>query len=283
MRVLDGRHVSKIRLENLKHELETLQKKANRKPRLCVIRVGEDPASQIYVGRKIKACQHVGIESEEIHLSESVSQEELEDRIRSLNDNPLVDGILLQLPLPTHLNGARLLQLVSPQKDVDGFHTENLGRLVAQEPGFVACTPLGIIRLLEHYEIPMEGRRAVVVGRSRIVGRPVSLLLDQAGATVTVVHKMTPEPRQITTQADILVVAAGVPHLIQKEDVKPGAVVIDVGIHRLPSGQLTGDVDYENVSPLCEAITPVPGGVGPMTISSLLENCVQAFKNFGLK
>lgn len=284
MKYLDGRLVSKARLEELKRKLGLLSQSLPRPPSLHVIRVGHDPASEVYVKKKVKTCIEIGMKSEEHHLASEISGKELADLICRLNDDEHVDGILLQLPLPSHLDANHFLQLVNPDKDVDGFHPMNLGRLVAQEEGFVPCTPLGIMKILEYYEIPLEGCRAVVVGRSRIVGRPCSLLLDHAGATVTVVHKSSPQPELICSQADLLVVAAGVKHLIGADSVKEGAVVIDVGIHRETSGKLTGDVDFEKVKDKVSAITPVPGGVGPMTISSLLENTFLAYsKKFKIK
>lgn len=276
MELLDGRLVSKLRLEELGARLANL--KSSRAPGLCVIRVGDDPASEIYVKKKIETCQKLGFFSKEEHLPGNTSQEAVVQLIKALNQDPQIDGILLQLPLPSQLDSGPLLELVDPAKDVDGFHPYNLGLLAALEEGFVPCTPLGIQRLLEHYKIEVAGKRAVVVGRSRIVGRPMSLILDKMGATVTVIHSRTPQPREITSAADLLIVAAGVKHLIGPDDVKEGACVVDVGIHRLENGKLTGDVDFEGVKEKASFITPVPGGVGPMTICSLLENTLFAFE-----
>jgi len=274
MKLLDGKTTSKIRLDRLR---EKIQHNQGRAPGLHVIRIGDDPASEVYVRKKIKTCHEVGILSKEWHLAENVSQEKALDLIKQLNWDETVDGILIQLPLPKTLDPTVLLETVSPEKDVDGFHPYNLGKLLAREPGFVACTPRGIMHLMEEYGIETTGKRAVVVGRSRIVGRPMSLLLDHAGATVTVVHLKTPNPDEICRQADILVVAAGSPDLIGPERIKPGAVVIDVGIHRRQDGKLCGDVQFDHVAPLCSWITPVPGGVGPMTICSLMENTWESF------
>lgn len=269
MKLLDGKLVSETRLLALK---KRISEAGNKGVSLHVVRVGEDPASKIYVGRKIKACEKVGIESKEWHFPSEVSETELLTKIESLNRDSKVHAILLQLPLPKHLNSSKLIEAISPRKDVDGFHPFNLGKLVAREEAVVACTPLGIMHLLEHYKIPIEGKRAVVIGRSRIVGRPLSLLLDQAGATVSVVHLQTPNPEALCREADILVAACGVPRLVKSSYVKEGAVVVDVGIHREDSGKICGDVDFESVAPKTQWITPVPGSVGPMTICSLLEN-----------
>lgn len=276
MLLLDGKYISKIRLEQLRTELQTLKSK---KPGLCVIRVGEDPASKVYVSKKIKTCRELGINSEEIHLSENVSQDKVLSTIRDLNEREDIHGILVQLPLPAHLNSDLILESLRPEKDVDGFHPLNMGYLLAGDPrAIVACTPLGIMRMLEHYKIDVKGKRAVVMGRSRVVGRPMSLLLDHAGATVCVVHSQTPHPEEIAREADILVVAIGKARSVGETFVKEGAVVIDVGIHRTPDGKIVGDVRYEEVEEKASAITPVPGGVGPMTICSLLENCLKSFK-----
>jgi len=280
MILLDGNTVSKKRLAALKQQVAMEKSRSGKTPGLVVIRVGEDPASKVYVGRKIKACHETGIRSIEDHLGASTSELQLLQKIATYNADPSIDGILVQLPLPKHISEKAVLDAVSPLKDVDGFHPVNLGRLVAREDGFVACTPQGIMNLLEDAQIPVTGKSAVVVGRSRIVGRPISLLLDHAGATVTVVHSQTKDPRRWTAQADILVVAVGKPHFLKADDVKNGAVVVDVGINRLSDGKIVGDVDFEDVSKKALAITPVPGGVGPMTIVTLLEN---TWKSFSLK
>lgn len=275
MLLLDGRNCSKNRLARLREEIASL----GAQPRLVVVRVGEDPASKVYVQKKTKTCKEVGFESEEIHLDTQVSQEELLKRVQSLNEDRAVHGILVQLPLPEHINSNLIIESIDPSKDVDGFHPYNLGRLLAREDGFVPCTPLGIMNLLKDYEIDVKGKRAVVVGRSKIVGRPMSILLDNAGATVTVVHRKTLNPREHTSEADILVAAAGQRHFLGRDDLKKGAVAIDVGIHRDPkTNKLTGDLRFDELKEHVSAISPVPGGVGPMTICSLLENTVQAFK-----
>ncbi|TVQ77380.1 MAG: bifunctional methylenetetrahydrofolate dehydrogenase/methenyltetrahydrofolate cyclohydrolase FolD [Bradymonadales bacterium] len=273
--ILNGNLVSKERMETLKQRVGRL---GGRPPALHVIRVGDDVASEIYVKKKIEKCQFVGIQSKEWPLQASTSQQELLDLVERLNQDDSVDGVLIQLPLPDHVGAGQVLEALKPAKDVDGFHPYNLGKLLAREVGLVPCTPLGIMSLLEHYDIEVAGKKVVVIGRSRIVGRPLSLLFDQAGGTVTVVHQLTKDPAEVCKQADILVAACGRPELIGPERVKEGAVVIDVGIHRLPSGKLCGDVQFEKVKDHCSWITPVPGGVGPMTICSLLENTVQAYQ-----
>jgi len=276
MILLDGQAVSKKRLQLLKGKIDKLRDE--KRPGLAVVRVGEDPASKVYVGKKIKACQEVGIYSVERHLDSKISQSAVIEIVDQLNADSSVHGILVQLPIPSQLSASQILDRVDPRKDVDGFHPMNLGRLVAGEKGgFVACTPLGIMNLLAEYKIEIAGKLAVVVGRSRIVGRPMSLLLDQAGATVTVVHSKTRDPDSLLERAEILIVAVGKPHLISKQKLKKGVVVVDVGMNRLESGKLVGDVDFERVKEVASAITPVPGGVGPMTICSLLENTWKSF------
>lgn len=279
MILLDGKKTSQSRLDALKVKIAAEKSRTGLAPGLVVIRVGADPASEIYVKKKVKTCLELGMFSVEDHQSADLTEARLLEIIHSYNQDARFHGILVQLPLPKHISEKVILDAVSPLKDVDGFHPVNLGKLVAREDGFVPCTPLGIMNLLEDYKIPIDGQRAVVVGRSRIVGRPASLLLDHAGATVTVVHLHTKNPRELTSQADILVVAVGKPHLITSDDVKVGATVIDVGINRLPNGKIVGDVDFEGVKNKVHAITPVPGGVGPMTISTLLENTWKAFQN----
>jgi len=277
MILLDGTKTSKSRLETLKTKVSMEFTKTSRRPGLAVVRVGDDPASKVYVGKKIKACREAGFHSLERYLLETTTTDELLKVIHELNADSDIHGILVQLPLPKQISELKILEAVLPEKDVDGFHPTNLGRLVAHEQGFVACTPKGIMILLEAYKVPITGKRAVVVGRSRIVGRPMSLLLDHAGATVTVVHSKTPDISIHTREADILVVAIGKPKFISGNQVKAGAVVLDVGINRLNDGSLCGDIDFESVSKVASAITPVPGGVGPMTIASLLENTWDAF------
>ncbi len=278
MILLDGKAVSEARLTDLKHKMEEHYLKTRKRPGLAVLRVGEDPASKIYVRKKIQTCERVGIHSLERHFPETTSEKELLEVIRDFNRDSDIHGILVQLPLPKQILTDRILEEVDPKKDVDGFHPMNLGKLVINQDGLRACTPLGLMNLLSEYKIDVYGKRAVVVGRSRIVGRPMSLLLDLAGATVTVVHTETKNPDEITRSADILVVAAGKPHLIQGSQIKEGAVVVDVGIHRASSGEIVGDVHACSVEKKACAMTPVPGGVGPMTICSLLENTWKAFQ-----
>ncbi|MBO9697498.1 MAG: bifunctional methylenetetrahydrofolate dehydrogenase/methenyltetrahydrofolate cyclohydrolase FolD [Sphingopyxis sp.] len=245
-------------------------------PGLAVLLVGEDPASAVYVGRKIKACSAVGIRSFAEHLPVSIGNAELLGRIVELNADPDVHGILVQLPLPPHIDMARVLETISAEKDVDGFHLYNVGGLVTGSTVFSPCTPYGVVKLLEHEGIPVEGQNVVVVGASNIVGKPMALMLMARDATVSICHAKTRDLAQYTILADILVVAAGVPGLIVPQMVKHGAVVIDVGINRLADGRITGDVDFEGVRRKAAAITPVPGGVGPMTVTMLLENTIKS-------
>jgi methylenetetrahydrofolate dehydrogenase (NADP+)/methenyltetrahydrofolate cyclohydrolase len=249
---------------------------AGRSPGLAVLRVGDDPASGIYVANKEKACSRVGISSRGGHLAADTPAEEVLALIRRLNADPTVDGILLQLPLPEGLAEEPLLGAIDPDKDADGLHTLNLGRLLKGEAGPRSCTPAGVMALLHRADVPIAGAQALVVGRSILVGKPMALMLLAADATVTVAHSRTHHLAEVTRQADLLVVAAGRPRLIGAVHVKPGAVVVDVGIHRL-DGKLCGDVDYKTVEPLAAAITPVPGGVGPMTVAMLLVNTVVAW------
>jgi methylenetetrahydrofolate dehydrogenase (NADP+)/methenyltetrahydrofolate cyclohydrolase len=273
--ILDGKSLAAATRSALKQEVEALMRRGVR-PGLAVILAGDDPASKVYVRNKTSACQEVGVRSQQIDYPASVTQEELIGRIRNLNADPAVHGILVQLPLPKHIDGARVLESIAPAKDVDGFHEANLGALLAGRPGVVPCTPLGCMRLIEHAGVPIAGRHAVVLGRSNIVGKPVAQLLLQKDATVTICHSKSAELKAITRQADILVAAVGRAKLVGAEMVKPGACVVDVGINRLPDGKLAGDVDYEAVKQVAGWITPVPGGVGPMTIAMLLENCIRA-------
>ncbi len=248
-------------------------------PGLTVIIVGENPASKVYVNKKKKTAEKAGFNSEVIELPESVSQQELEDYIDRLNNDPAVDGILVQLPLPGHINAYDIIEKIRPEKDVDGFHPVNVGRLViGLEPYAVSCTPFGIIRLLEENKIPIEGKHAVIAGRSNIVGKPLASLLLNRNATVTVCHSKTKNIEEICKQADILVAAVGKAKFIKADRVKPGATVIDVGINRTKDGKLVGDVDFDEVCKKAGYITPVPGGVGPMTIAMLLSNTLKLFK-----
>lgn len=269
--ILDGKGLAKQNEITLKNRVVELKKKFGITPSLRVILVGESPASIAYVNSKKKACDRVEIDGEIIRLPMDISEEALIEQIESLNHNESVDGILIQLPLPKHINETFVLNKVSPNKDVDGLHTINAGKLFTKQPGSVPATPLGVMMLLKHYQIPLEGKHAVVVGRSNLVGMPLSKLLNDADATVTVVHRKTDNISKFTKDADILCVAVGKPNFITKDMVKPGAVVIDIGINRV--GEiLVGDVDFEGVKEMASYITPVPGGVGPMTISALLFN-----------
>ena len=275
--IIDGKQISKYIKEELKAEVASLAAQG-RKCCLAVIQVGNDPASSVYVGNKKKACAYVGIESLAYELPEETTEEELLTIIDKLNKDANVHGILCQLPLPKHINEDHVIKAISPKKDVDGFHPQNVGALVIGEKGFVSCTPAGIIQLLKRSNIEMDGKHCVVVGRSNIVGKPMSLLMLRENATVTICHSHTKNLKEICKEADILIVAIGKPQFIDKEYVKDGAVVIDVGIHRDENNKLCGDVKYDEVEPVASYITPVPGGVGPMTIAMLMHNCVEAMK-----
>lgn len=275
--IIDGKQISKDIKEELKEEVASLAAQG-RKCCLAVIQVGNDPASSVYVGNKKKACAYVGIESLAYELPEETTEEELLTIIDKLNKDANVHGILCQLPLPKHINEDHVIKAISPKKDVDGFHPQNVGALVIGEKGFVSCTPAGIIQLLKRSNIEMDGKHCVVVGRSNIVGKPMSLLMLRENATVTICHSHTKNLKEICKEADILIVAIGKPQFIDKEYVKDGAVVIDVGIHRDENNKLCGDVKYDEVEPIASYITPVPGGVGPMTIAMLMHNCVEAMK-----
>lgn len=269
--ILDGKGLSRQNEVTLKEKVKSLKQKFGFTPTLRVILVGESPASIAYVNSKKKACDRVGIDGEIIRLPNDIQEEALIEKIEALNHDPKVDGILIQLPLPKHINETFVLNKVSPDKDVDGLHTINAGKLFTKQPGVVPATPLGVMMLLNHYQVPIDGKYAVVVGRSNLVGMPLAKLLNDADATVTVVHRKTQNIEQYTKQADILCVAVGKPNFITKDMVKPGAVVVDVGINRV-GDVLVGDVDFEGVASIASYITPVPGGVGPMTISALLFN-----------
>ena len=281
MILLDGKKTAARIRGKLKAEVEALKGQYGRVPCLTVILVGEDPGSTIYVRNKEKACADTGIDSNTLRLPADTSQNVLEAKIRELNDNDDIDGILLQLPLPKGLDSQACLELLSPDKDVDGFTPVNMGKLALGLPGLKPCTPAGIMRLLREYGLSPAGKKAVVIGRSNIVGRPLSLFLSQYGeyadATVTVCHSRTPDPAGECGEADFLFAAVGRPKFVIRDMVKPGAVVVDVGINRTESG-LCGDCDFENLKDVVSAMTPVPGGVGPMTIAQLLVNTVQAFK-----
>jgi len=274
-RILDGKALAAQVRAGVKAKVAAMAQRGTT-PGLAVILAGDDPASKVYVRNKTRACEEVGVRSQQIDYPAAVTQEELMGRIRKLNADPAVHGILVQLPLPKHIDSAQVLAAVAPQKDVDGFHAENMGALLAGTPGLVPCTPAGVIRLLESAGIPVGGRRAVVLGRSNIVGKPLALLLLQRDATVTICHSKTRELEKVAREADILVAAIGRAKLVGAAMVKPGACVIDVGVNRLPDGSLAGDVDFAAVRDVAGWITPVPGGVGPMTIAMLLENCLKA-------
>ena len=275
--ILDGKELSKKRKSELKQEVLRLKDIYNKVPKLAIIMVGNNPASQIYVRNKIKACAFCNIESELIHLEETVSMEELLNIIDKLNNDESVNGIIAQLPLPSHLNEQIVIDSISPNKDVDGFSLVNKGKLFCGIPSFTPATPQGIMTMLEEYNIDPKGKSAVVIGRSNIVGKPMAQLLLNKHATVTICHSRTTNLSEVAKQADILVVAIGKANFVTKDMVKPGATVIDVGINRIDD-KLYGDVDFEQVKDVAGYISPVPGGVGPMTITTLLEHTVKAFK-----
>ena len=276
--IIDGKLVSKSVREKISAEVQELIARGIT-PGLAVILVGENPASQVYVRNKHKACLEVGINSYEITLPESTTEQELLEKIRELNSDPLVHGILVQLPLPAHINETAVINAISPDKDVDAFHPENVGKIMTGNYTFLPCTPAGIMELLGFYEIDITGKECVVIGRSNIVGKPMLHLLLEKNGTVTICHSRTKNLKEITRRADIVVVAIGKPRFLTADMVKEGSVVIDVGINRTEDGKLCGDVDFDGVSPLASFITPVPGGVGPMTITTLLKNTLTAAKN----
>ena len=273
--IINGKEISTQIKDELKQKVSELKEKG-----IClclaVIQVGNDPASSVYVGNKKKACEYIGIESLSYELSEDVTQKELISLVESLNEREDVNGILVQLPLPEHIDEDAIIRAIAPEKDVDGFHPQSVGALCIGQKGFVSCTPAGIIQLLKRSGVEIAGKECVVIGRSNIVGKPMALLLLRENGTVTVTHSRTKNLKEVTKRADILIVAIGKPKMITKEYVKEGAVVIDVGIHRNENNKLCGDVDYDDVAPVCSAITPVPGGVGPMTIAMLMQNVVES-------
>lgn len=273
--IIDGKKISKDIKDELRAQVELLKKK-NVEVTLCVIQVGDDPASTIYVRNKKKACEYVGIKSLAYELPEETSQKQLIDIIHELNERPDINGILVQLPLPKHIDEDKIIQAISPDKDVDGFHPQSVGRLSIGQKGFVSCTPAGVVQLLKRYNFPIEGKECVIVGRSNIVGKPMAMLMLRENATVTVCHSRTKNLAEITKRADILIVAIGKSKFITREYIKDGAIVIDVGMHRDENNKLSGDVDYDDVLDKVSAITPVPGGVGPMTIAMLMYNCVES-------
>ena len=275
--ILNGKEVAKKTRENLKSKVEELKKK-NIFPKLAVIMVGDDGASKIYVRNKSKACEELGIEYEEFLLDENTTQQQLLQLINELNERKDVHGILLQSPVPKHLDINEAFRTISPEKDVDGFNPVNVGKLVLGQDTFISCTPFGVMKLLEEYNIETEGKNAVVIGRSNIVGKPMLQCLLNKHATVTICHSKTENLKEITKKADILVAAIGKAKFVTKDMVKPGAVVIDVGINRNEQGKVCGDVDFNEVEGVASYITPVPGGVGPMTVAMSMENIVKAAK-----
>jgi methylenetetrahydrofolate dehydrogenase (NADP+)/methenyltetrahydrofolate cyclohydrolase len=279
MTILDGKKLSEKIKDNLKKEVEEL-KSLGITPGLAVILVGDDPASHTYVKMKRNACHKVGIYSVVHEFPESITEKELLSTIKMINENPNIHGLLIQLPLPKHIDTTKILEAVDPSKDVDGFHPYNMGRLVEGLDTFAPCTPLGVMELFEEYDIDLKGKDVCVVGASNIVGKPMWALLVNAWATVDICHIETKDLAAHTKRADIVIVGVGKPNLITADMVKDGVIIIDIGINRLDDGKLVGDVDFENVSKKASYITPVPGGVGPMTIAMLLKNTVKAAKNF---
>ncbi len=273
--IIDGKKVSQEIKDEVKEKVAALKEKGI-EVTLAVIQVGNDPASTVYVGNKKKACEYTGIRSLAYEIPEDTTEEELLKLVCSLNDREDVDGILVQLPLPPHINEDKVIQTISPEKDVDGFHPQSVGALSTGQPGFISCTPAGIIELLKRYNIQIGGRECVVIGRSNIVGKPVAMLLLRENGTVTVCHSHTADLKEVAKRADILIVAIGKAKFVTDEYIKDGAAVIDVGMDRDENGKLCGDVDFESVVSKAGAVTPVPGGVGPMTIAMLMCNCVYA-------
>ena len=276
--IISGKDLALSLKQEMAQEVATFPEKYGRVPHLVVILVGEDPGSVSYVTGKAKASAEVGVKNTTIRKSEDISEEELLDIIDELNEDDGVDGILVQLPLPKHIDSDKVIAAIKAEKDVDGFHPTNVANLWLKKPCVLPCTPKGIIKLLKRAEVEIAGKEVVVVGRSNIVGLPVSKLLLNENATVTIAHSKTKKLKEVASKADILIVAVGKPKMITADYVKEGAVVIDVGIHRNENNKLCGDVDYESVAPKCSAITPVPGGVGPMTIAMLMNNCVESLE-----
>ena len=275
--VIDGKAISARIKDELKEKVQRIRENRNFEITLAVVLVGEDPASQVYVRNKKKACEYIGFCSVSYELSQNTSQAKLLELIEELNEREDIDGILVQMPLPEQIDEKVIIRAIRPSKDVDGFHPQNVGALCIGEPGFVSCTPAGIIQLLRRSGIEMSGRECVIVGRSNIVGKPMAMLMLRENATVTVAHSKTSDLKQVCKRADILIAAIGKAKMITADYIKEGATVIDVGINRDPeTGKLQGDVDYENVREHAGAITPVPGGVGPMTIAMLMNNCYEA-------
>ncbi len=278
--IIDGKKISAEIKDELKQEVAAM-KAEGKEIALAVIQVGEDPASSVYVRNKKKACEYIGITSVSYEIPEDSTQQELLDLVEKYNKDPKINGILVQLPLPPHMDEDAVIHAIDPKKDVDGFHPVSVGNMVIGNDGFLPCTPAGIIELLKRSGVEIGGKECVVVGRSNIVGKPMSMLLLRENGTVTVCHSRTRNLREVCSRADILVVAVGRPKFIDASYVKEGAVIIDVGIHRNENNKLCGDVDFDAVKEKTSAITPVPGGVGPMTIAMLMKNCVQSKKLFG--
>lgn len=276
-KIIDGKKISAEIKEELKNEVAQL-KAQGIEGTLAVIQVGNDPASSVYVNNKKKACAYIGINSESFELPEETTQEELLALIAKLNADDSINGILVQLPVPKHIDEKTIINAISPKKDVDGFHPESVGSLVIGQPGFVSCTPAGIIELLKRSNVTIDGKNCVIVGRSNIVGKPMALLMLRENATVTIAHSHTKNLKEICQNADILIIAIGKREFITGDYIKEGAVVIDVGIHRDENNKLAGDVKYDEAEKKASQITPVPGGVGPMTIAMLMKNCVKAMK-----
>lgn len=279
MQLIDGKMTSNIIKEEVGNEIKVLKEKYGKVPGLAVVIVGEDPASKVYVGSKVKACEKLGIYSEKYTLSEEVSEKELLDLVEKLNADEKIHGILVQLPLPKHIDSKLVIDSISPSKDVDGFSAENIGKVLIGDPDtFKSCTPYGVVELLKRYNIEISGKDVVIVGRSNIVGKPMAAMLINESATVTVCHSRTKNIKEKVKNADIIIAAVGVAKFVTEDMVKEGAVVIDVGMNRLENGKLCGDVDFETVSQKASYITPVPGGVGPMTIAMLMKNTLLSFK-----
>lgn len=276
-KLIDGKRISQEIKDELKAEVAALAQQG-KTASLAVVQVGADPASSVYVRNKKNACAYIGIGSESYELPEETTEEELLALIQELNQKEEVHGILVQLPLPAHIDEEKVILVIDPSKDVDGFHPQSAGALMIGSKGFLPCTPAGVIQLMKRSGVEMEGKNCVIVGRSNIVGKPMAMLMLRENATVTVTHSRTKNLKEVCKQADILIVAIGKPKFINEEYVKEGAVVIDVGIHRLEGKKLCGDVDFDAVEPHVSAITPVPGGVGPMTIAMLMDNCVETMR-----
>ncbi len=276
--IIDGKIVSASVKQSVADECAALFKKTGKKPGLAVIIVGDDPASRVYVNNKKKACELVGFLSREYALPAETTQEELTELVKKLNTDNEINGILCQLPLPKHLNEKAVIELIAPEKDVDAFHAANVGKIMIGDYDFLPCTPAGVMEMLNYYNIEISGKECVVLGRSNIVGKPMAMLLLHKNGTVTICHSRTKDLKEVCRRADILVAAVGIPKFVTEDMIKDGAVVIDVGINRLDNGKLCGDVDFEQAEKKASYITPVPGGVGPMTIATLMKNTLTAFK-----